>query len=165
MILDPMDRARARVIGRRSQRKGKHGEALARWALESYGVGQVCRIETGWRIKRVGARVVGASPMERVTADWRGVWPLYGYSWPKGTSVMAEAKERGERLVFSDLEPHQHKALAEHHRLGGLSLVVVVYEDRTVAILRYPCATLAPRLPGLTSAGARDSSVWCRVAP
>jgi hypothetical protein len=160
-----MARALAKIRGKRSQRTGTHGESLARWALESYGVCQVCRIETGWRVKRQGKRIVGAVPMAKVTADWRGVWPLPGYEWPLGASVMAEAKERSDRLVFSDLEPHQHKALAEHARLGGLSLVVAIFEDRTVAILRYPCAAMQPRVPGLTSAGARDASIWCRVAP
>jgi hypothetical protein len=164
MNADPMARALAKIRGRSSQRKGTHGESLARWALESFGVRQVCRIETGWRVKRAGKRIVGAVPMAKVTADWRGIWPLIGYEWRRGTSVMAEAKERSDRLVYSDLEPHQHAALAEHHSHGGLSLVVAIYEDRTVAIIQYPCAVFQPRLPGLTAVEASEAALWCRVA-
>lgn len=151
--------ARASILGKRSQAKGRHGESFARWALECYGVRQVVRIETGWRVKRVGGRIVGATPMERVTADWRGVWPT------TGCSVMAEAKERGDRLVWSDIKPHQHKALAEHDKLNALSLVVVVYEDRTVAILRYPCPVLQRGKAGIDSTEAKRLAAWWRIAP
>ena len=160
-----LEQARASIIGRRSQLKGSHGETYARWALESYGVAQVCRIHTGWRIKRVGKRIVSAQPIEKVSADWRGVWNLPGYQWPKGASVMAEAKERTDLLIYSDLEQHQHFALSEHAQLGGASFVVAIYQDRTVAILPYPCVILRPRAEGLTSEMARKHACWWRIAP
>jgi hypothetical protein len=170
--------ARASILGKRSQAKGRHGESFARWALECYGVRQVVRIEVGWRVKRVGGRIVGATPMEKVTADWRGVWcgihlspDGYGVAasqnirYEPGLSVMAEAKERADRLIWSDLKPHQHKALADHDTLGGLSFIVAIYEDRTVAILRYPCDSLQRGKAGIDSTDAKRIAVWWRLAP
>jgi hypothetical protein len=93
------------------------------------------------------------------------VWSLPGYLWPEGASVMAEAKERTDRLIWSDLKPHQHAALAEHARLGGLSCIVAIYEDRTVAILRYPCLQLQKGHVGITSTEARSIAIWWRIAP
>ena len=132
--------------------------------MECYGIKQICRIHTGWRVKRVGGRIVGATPMAKVTADWRGVWSI-GAPWQRGCSVMAEAKERGDRLVWSDLAKHQHTALAEHAAMGGLSLVVAIYEDRTVAILNYPCANLQKGKLGIDSTEAKLIALWWRIAP
>ena len=55
-----LEDARKRIAAKMSQRKGTHGESVARLALERFGIKQVVRIETGWRIKRIGGRVVGA---------------------------------------------------------------------------------------------------------
>jgi len=146
------DRIATRNNARRSQRKGQHGESIARLLLCAHGVRQVVRIETGWKVKRVAGRIVGAVPIARVCADWRGLMP-------GGQSVMAEAKERKDILVHSDLEWHQHDALREHAEHGGASFVVVIYENHGAALLPYPIADLMPRRPGITPLRARTIAV------
>lgn len=154
-----MLRAIARVRNKRSQQKGTHGESIARWALQQYGVMQVVRIETGWKVKRAGIRIVSAWPIEKVTADWRGV--LRG-----GQSVMAEAKERDDKLIWSDLQAHQHTALREHHDCGGMSLVVVIFHnERVVGIIRYPHPMFLKGGDGITPASAMDICTWMRIYP
>jgi len=133
----------ARLAGQMAVRHGLHGEAIARTLLDQHGVRSLWRIETGWRIHRVNGRIVGANPLRAVPGDWRGIMP-------GGRSVICEVKERPERLIWSDLEAHQHAALQEHADLGGLSLLAWVSKHRAF-LLPYPCPTLAPRQQGLTT--------------
>lgn len=136
--------ARQKVIGKRSQQKGVHGEQIARLVLDNYGVRQLCKIETGWRVHR-GAlgKIVSATPVAQVAGDFRGVW------CSGGTSVMVEVKERKDKVIYSDIKTHQHTALREHNMLGGISLVVCIFENFHCGIVRYPCDWLIPRLSGL----------------
>lgn len=143
----------ARACGSRSQRTGRIGEEHARVALRMFGVQQLVHIETGWRVQRQpGGRIVGAIPLAKVPGDWRGV--LQG-----GRSVMAEVKAREEPPIWSDLAKHQHEALAEHARLGGLSLLVWVQIDQAAFILPYPCPGFAFRAPRLSECQVRTAAL------
>lgn len=149
-----LEDARKRIAAKMSQRKGTHGESVARLALERFGIKQVVRIETGWRIKRIGGRVVGATPMAKVTADWRGLYD-------GGRSVLAEAKERTDRIVWSDLEPHQHAALREHELCGGASFLVAIFSGvRRAYIIPYMLCGLERGGPAITPATAPDLDVF-----
>lgn len=151
-MVDPL----ARLSAQRSVRRGKHGEAIARHLLDLIGVRQIVHIETGWRIVRMpGGRIINAVPLAKVPGDWRGITGL-------GRSVMCEAKERKSLLVWSDLEDHQHQALAEHARLGGTSYIVITYtEARFGCVLPYPCSALQRGRSGITPAIARVHALRC----
>jgi hypothetical protein len=99
--------------------KGKAGQEVAGWALQRAGVLCLERIETGWRVHRQGARIVGATPLRTVSGDWRGV--LRG-----GRSVLVEVKAVPV-LSHGELDDHQHRALADHHQAGGLAVVAWVH--------------------------------------
>ena len=142
---------------KRNVQKGQHGETIARQLLEAHGVKQVRRIETGWTVIRKGARIVSAFPKERVSADWRGVMPSISMLL-RGKSVMAEAKEREDRLIYSDIEKYQHAELTEHQALGGLSFVIWVCPNVAAFLLPYPLLGFVPR-SSITLESARASSV------
>src|SRR5580658_1597802 len=91
---------------RRAQRSvkiGRQGEDGVHLRLNLLGVLQVCKIETGWRVKRNGGKIVGASPMAKVAGDYRGILP-------GGRSVLVESKAhmgKDHNLRWSDLDDHQ----------------------------------------------------------
>lgn len=123
-------RALRSMIMRKRKRDGDMGEHYARHMLTHLWVKQIERIHTPWRIHRNGGRIIGATPMGKVSADFRGIMDT-------GRSVMAECKERKKALAYTDLEPHQHEALAVHGALGGLSLVIWICPDRFGMIAEY----------------------------
>ncbi len=116
-----IDKARKRMGARRSQRVGSDAELVVRSRLITKGLTLVERIHVGWR--KVGhgptARYVRCAP---VSGDWRAV--ARG-----GLSVLVECKYRSDadRLIFSDLEPHQVAALSMHHEAGGISLLAWIH--------------------------------------
>lgn len=129
-------------LHRYSQRKGAHGEQAAEMALKTRGVRMLHKIATP--IKIVGTKKLGGQPWHRVVfsekppGDWGGILP-------DGRRVLAEVKTRGERLLWSDLKPHQRTALTTNHKLGGVSLLVWVTDYSDVYVMRWPVPGLAPR--------------------
>ena len=117
------------AVSARQVAAGKAGQEVAGWALRHAGVLCLERIETGWRVQRQGARIIGATPIRTVAGDWRGV--LIG-----GRSGLVEVKAVAV-LSFGELDDHQHKALAEHHQAGGLSLVAWVPATGSEALLMH----------------------------
>lgn len=115
MSMSEAGKKRARAQANVSE--GKAGETVFCHMLNFMGCACVRRIETGWRVKRVNGRIVGASPMRAVAGDIAAVIP------PAGRSVLVECKRRDGRLVWSDLEDHQHRALAAHAGNGGVSML------------------------------------------
>jgi hypothetical protein len=153
------------LVHRRSVKRGQHGELLARHALELYGVQQICRIETGWRIKRIpGGKIIGAIPISKVAGDFRGI--MRG-----GRSVMVEVKERTPKngnasgtICHSDLEPHQHTALQVHGLNGGLSIVCVVFTGHGIALMDYGIHFPVPRQPAMDMQDAmRSCLMWVKT--
>ena len=139
-----IDQARKKIIGKRSQSKGTHGETLARLALERYGAKQICRIETGWRIKRgTGGKIIGATPIGKVAGDFRAIDR-------SGRAIMVEVKERIDSFSYSDIAEHQHSALKIHSDNCGISLLCIVFSGTCIALIRYPCSRLYPRAPAIT---------------
>lgn len=124
-----------------SQQIGADGEGIAEAALKAYGVRMVEKITTpfvivdrregGWvRIKR----------KEKVSGDRRGVM-----GDGSGRRVLAEVKSTsGDRIQWSRLGDHQVQALDENHRLGAVSLLVVVFSQQAF-VLRWPVDGFIPR--------------------
>ena len=108
-----------------SQAKGVHGEELVRRALVATGYCMVERIATPAKLAR--GRLVYSS---RVSGDFRAVWPLRVRLGPAngaerdfGVSVLVECKARDVSLTWTAFEDHQRRALEDHAKLGGISLV------------------------------------------
>jgi hypothetical protein len=150
------NRSRTRI----ARRAGKHGEAVAERVLAVYKLKQIVRIETGWRIIRNGfGKIVDAVPIAKVPGDFRAIED-------GGRSVLVEVKERDDKLIWSDLDQHQHDALAEHARHGGLSLIVwVCPSDHAAFLLGYnPPFRLFKRGPPITADEARTISLmWINL--
>jgi hypothetical protein len=107
-------------IGSSSAKKGNQTQADALPKLAQY-FALVERIESAFRIIRgQGGRILNAIPVAKVSGDFRAVIP------PSGRSVLIECKWRSDKLLFSDLEKHQHEALSNHTACGGLSLILWV---------------------------------------
>jgi hypothetical protein len=117
--------------GRKAKAKGASAEAIVRARLMSMGLRCVERIETGFRVKRVGKKIVGASPIAKVSGDFRAVVPF------SGVSVLVEVKSRPGVLCWSALDEHQRAALDAHNNAGALSLLAWV-SSHGVAIMQWP---------------------------
>lgn len=149
------------VSQRDRQRIGAANETATRLVLMAAGVEMVERVHTPWRIVRdKRRRIIRAEPVEKVAGDFRGVTA-------SGRSVLVEAKHRDENLAWSDLEPHQRRALSEHHAHGGLSLVAWGRGAR-VYLLEWPvmlAAGFKPRrsLSPEWAEGATMRPLWQRT--
>ena len=107
-------RSRANAIA------GDQAQHVVGHRLRALGFRCVERIETGWRVKRVGGKLIVAGAMAKVAADWTAVGA-------DGRSIRCEVKRRLEdSLAWSDLEPHQVVKLNEHAEAGGWSLLAWV---------------------------------------
>jgi hypothetical protein len=124
------------AAGRRRMRTGIVGQNVIEWRLREIGVLMVEAVNTPWKIMRVGGRITGAIPQEKVSGDFRGILP-------GGRSVLVEVKTF-DRLTFGAFKKHQHDALNDHHRLGGVSLVGWVCGSEQF-ILRWPLPDFVPR--------------------
>lgn len=96
---------------------GQRGERALMNLMSIMGFRSIRKIHNEWQVKRgPSGRIVSAKPGEKVVGDVAAIIPGIG------RSVLAECKYRDD-LSYSDLEAHQHKALAEHAANGGLSLI------------------------------------------
>lgn len=124
-----------RAAGRRRNRTGQVGQDVILWRLLEIGVQMVESVNTPWKIKRVGGKIVGAIPMKKVNGDFRGIMP-------GGQSVLVEVKTNAT-LPYAAFQDHQRAALDEHHRLGGLSLVGWVCGAESF-VMRWPLPGFRP---------------------
>lgn len=133
-------RSDARARGKRNRAQGANAEMLVRAELVRLGYRLVERVHTPWRIARDGkGKIVGATPVERVSGDFRAVSG-------DGRSVLVEAKSSPGRLRWSQLEAHQVRALNEHHEAGGISLLAWVdTETWEVKVWQWPIPGFGPR--------------------
>ncbi len=131
-----------RLRGRNNRQRGALAETIAMRSLQTAGV-RCAHLETGWRVKRVGSRIVGATPTRSVLADIVGVL--------HGRAVLCEVKaEDGPTLSLSRLEPHQRDNLTAWAQAGALVLVAWVqlipegercaFVTHYVRLIRWPCA-------------------------
>lgn len=126
---------------------GQGGELVTRSSLTRLGFEMIERVHTPWRIQRKGKKIVGATPVERVSGDFIAIEP------GTGKKVLVESKLRkGDRIRWSDLEKHQIEALDNNHALGGISLVSMTC-DYGHCILRWPIEGFEPG----------KSLIWNRV--
>lgn len=121
-------------IGRRNQKLGEQGEAIARTMLASAGVQDVERIHTGWKVTwevKGGKRVVkDAFPLEKVSGDFIGIM--------NGLKVLVECKATEEdRVVHSKLEKHQVENLDRTVAHGGVGFLFVMIKGDPF-LLRWP---------------------------
>lgn len=120
-----------RLRGRVSTIRGDHAEQLIAYRLKALGLDCISPIRTGWRVHRTydartgRSRIMGATPMEKVAADFMAIVPRLG------TSVMVECKMRSDdALSLSDFQLHQRNRLTLHAALGGVSLAAWMFEQR-----------------------------------
>jgi len=105
------------VQGRRNKRKGDTVERQAIAMLRSVGVCLVEKIETGWTVRRSGARIISAFPKKKSSVDFVGIID--------GRMVRAECKWRANgKLGYAEIETHQRKVLSDNEKHGGLSLII-----------------------------------------
>lgn len=121
-------------IGRRNQKLGEQGEAIARTMLAAAGVQDVERIHTGWKVTweaKGGKRVVkSAFPLEKVSGDFIGIMG--------GLKVLVECKATEEdRVIHSKLEKHQVENLDRTVAHGGVGFLFVMIKGDPF-LLRWP---------------------------
>lgn len=133
----PQNNPSAIIRGRRNRQRGNAGEVLAMRALECLAV-RCAHLETGWRVRRIGGRIIGATPMRSVLADIVGV--------KLGRAVLCEVKvEDGRSLSLSRIEPHQRANLDTWKHAGAVVLIAWVklepcaWWSFPVALLPWPC--------------------------
>lgn len=139
------------MAGKRSRTAGVVGEALTRAAMVRLGFTMIERVHTPWKVLRKpdpkapgGSRIVGAVPEEKVSGDFRAIWPVTWDNSLVGVSVLVESKAReGDRVLWSDVEEHQRDALQRHHEAGGLSYLSVVLGGRAT-LMRWPIPGFGP---------------------
>ena len=102
-----------------SQKSGDFGEAVARRALEQFGVRMIEKVNTPWKVLWRNSRPIQAFVTEKVSGDFIGIGA-------NGKKVLAEVKYREDTLSLSDFKNHQIDKLEENSQLGGVSLVVWV---------------------------------------
>lgn len=94
------------LAGRKARAEGEAGQRAALACLDAWGLPRAT-LETGWRVRRVGSRIVGAVPLRHVLADIVATLD--------GRMVLVEVKatrEDGDRLLWSRLDAHQRDNLA-----------------------------------------------------
>lgn len=128
-----------RLKGRKNKILGDHAEKVVAYHLHRIGLLAVVRLETGWRVQRAGGKIVGATPLAKVSGDFRAV--VSG-----GRSVLVEVKRRASVLRVSDFQPHSRAALAAHAEAGGLSLVAWVNDTHQVVVFCWGALALAKSL-------------------
>lgn len=116
------------TLQHRRQRSGQTGQATIVCLLRSLGFQCVEEVHTGMRM--VGK--INGKPRyvhsQKVSGDIRAVGP-------RGQSVLVEVKRRVKgNLTYSDLEPHQHRALNQHWDALGISLLAWV-SDRGAILM------------------------------
>lgn len=143
----PSDHLKRRQRSRANTIRGDHAQQLVAYALRAAGFGMIQPIATPWRVTRhydpktKTSKIVGASPKGAVFADFMAVVP------GTGRSTIVEVKLRADgSLALWHLAAHQIRALDEHGRLGGLSLVAVVCGP-AVHLLEWPIPGLAKGSP------------------
>ncbi len=118
------------AIGRKARKVGQGAESIVACRLRALGLLCVERIETGFRVKRCGNHIVGASPMAKVSGDFHAIAP-------GGAMVIVECKWRPEVLQWSALDAHQVDALNRYAGSGALALLAWVHETG-MAVMRWP---------------------------
>lgn len=104
------------IQGRRNKAVGEAAEQLVLIHLQQLGIPAV-QIMTGWRVRRAGKRIVGATPMRPVIADIVGCLP-------DCRMVLIEVKmESSGRLTWSRIQPHQRDNLDKWSTAGALCLI------------------------------------------
>jgi len=125
--------------GKANRMRGEIAQMIIQRRLQALGVLMLEPVHTPWRLRRVGCRIVGATPMAKVSGDFRGIAP-----GGAGRSILVEVKFRPDRLTFSDLEPHQRLALDRNLAAGGLSYLAWVW-DGGDALMQWPIPGFLPR--------------------
>ncbi len=108
----------ARLRGKRNRVRGTMAETIAMRALVALGV-RCAHLETGWHVRRVKGKIIGASPMRSVLADIVGV--------KAGRAILCEVKaEDGPSLSLARFADHQRQNLTEWTQSGAIVLVAWV---------------------------------------
>ena len=120
--------------GKTNQRIGAMGEEWADNRLYAIGLQMVEKIGTPVRLikSKIDPKAFRVVWGEKVSGDRTAIVP------GSGRKVLVETKTIFDRnLRWSDLRPHQPERLYRNSELGGLSLLVWVYNDG-VYIMQWP---------------------------
>lgn len=117
---------------RENTKEGAKAERYIAQRLHDLGLWCVERRETGWRVKRKGAKIVGARPIAKVSGDFTAVAP-------GGLYVHVEAKHHGDpdaKLSTKDFDKHQLDAL---DRYSSLAIALVAWSSpHGISVMRWP---------------------------
>jgi hypothetical protein len=111
---------------RRNTKIGKKGQDIAMKTLAAAGYVCIEPIETGWTIIRKydprtkKSVIVSAFPKEKVSGDIKAIDPT------TGKAVHVECKAVSGNLKYSELDPHQVKALDMVVKSGAISILAWV---------------------------------------
>lgn len=154
-------KVRSTSAARASQAKGAASEHMVRAALVAAGYHMVERIATPCKLVR--GRLVYS---DRVSGDFRAVLPLkrtlgsaQGPVIYRGISVLVECKARDVSLTWTAFEDHQRRALEDHAKLGGVSLVGWVQRGR-VRLLDWAAIRAAGFGPGRSVMWDLNATTW-----
>ena len=140
-------KVRSTSAARASQAKGSASESMVRAALVAAGYRMVERIATPCKLVR--GRLVYS---DRVSGDFRAIVG-------PGFSVLVECKARDVSLTWTAFEEHQRRALDEHAKLGGISVVGWVQRGR-VRILDWAAIRAAGFGPGRSVMWDLNATTW-----
>ena len=109
---------------RARQKSGESTEARVEVALKERGYSMVEKINVSFGVNRATGKQFAK---KKVSGDFRAVRAQKFFNFADqvdvGISVLVECKHHVGSLPYSAFRPHQIEALAEHSRLGGISLV------------------------------------------
>ncbi len=130
---------------RRNAKRGNKTEEIAGRYLKSLGFLFVEPIERAWIIirkydpKRKKSRITGAVPKKKVSGDFTAIEP------GTGRYVHIEVKSMHDKIMWSNLEPHQIEALNDKHKAGALCLLVWVRSPIEIKAMEWPVFGFGPR--------------------
>ena len=119
--------------GKANKKAGESAELIAIKALRTLGFKCVEKIETGFTLKRMNGKIVGAFPCKAVSGDIRAI----GHA---GKAIYCECKYRPLKLKWSDFEQHQLKAMQDVTEAGGVAFVawVACLNPERIYLLQWP---------------------------
>lgn len=120
----------AHVRGAQNRKRGADCEQIIMNRLRAIGYAMVEKIETGMR--------ANGSYIKKVSGDIRAI------EQGSGRAVLCEVKHRPRKLVYSDLQAHQHESLQLAHDSGAIALLAWI-SSAGVYIMRYPICGFVPK--------------------
>lgn len=110
------DHQRSVITGRNNQRNGETSERYVEFALGKLGLVNIHKIETGYKVKRIGGKIISAKPIAKVQGDFTAMTK-------EGLAVLVEVKRSKDKLSLSNLAPHQILNLNRTVEFNGIAIL------------------------------------------